>query len=34
VIGQDYPAPILDHGWARERATEFFRNARDMIKIY
>jgi deoxyribodipyrimidine photo-lyase len=34
VIGQDYPAPILDHGWARERAMEFFRNARQPIKTY
>jgi deoxyribodipyrimidine photo-lyase len=34
VIGQDYPAPILDHGWARERAMKFFGNAREPIKIY
>lgn len=33
VIGHDYPAPILDHGWARERATEFFRSARESDEV-
>lgn len=27
VIGRDYPVPILDHGWARDRAMEFFGRA-------
>jgi deoxyribodipyrimidine photolyase len=34
VIGRDYPAPILDHGRARERAMEFFGNTRKAIKTY
>jgi deoxyribodipyrimidine photo-lyase len=33
VIGQDYPAPMLDLGWARERALAFFSNARQPIEI-
>lgn len=33
VIGQDYPAPMLDHGWARERAMEFFTKAREPVQI-
>lgn len=28
VIGQDYPAPIVDHGWARERTLEVFGRVR------
>ena len=32
VIGWDYPAPILDHGWARERAVEFFARAREPVE--
>jgi deoxyribodipyrimidine photo-lyase len=28
VIGQDYPAPIIDHSWARTRTLEAFRQAR------
>jgi deoxyribodipyrimidine photo-lyase len=31
VIGQDYPAPILDHGWARDRAIEFFGKAHEPV---
>jgi deoxyribodipyrimidine photo-lyase len=27
-IGQDYPAPIVDHGWARERALAAYGRAR------
>jgi deoxyribodipyrimidine photo-lyase len=29
VIGQDYPAPIVDHAWARERALAAYRQARE-----
>jgi deoxyribodipyrimidine photo-lyase len=25
VIGRDYPEPVLDYAWARDRAIEFFR---------
>ncbi len=28
IIGQDYPAPIIDHAWARERALHAYRQAR------
>jgi deoxyribodipyrimidine photo-lyase len=28
IIGQDYPSPIVDHAWARERALEVYRQAR------
>ncbi|MBN1956310.1 MAG: deoxyribodipyrimidine photo-lyase [Anaerolineae bacterium] len=28
VIGRDYPAPIVDHAWARERALDAYRHAR------
>jgi deoxyribodipyrimidine photo-lyase len=28
IIGQDYPAPIVDHAWARERALAAYRQAR------
>jgi deoxyribodipyrimidine photo-lyase len=29
VIGRDYPAPMIDHGWARKRTLEAFRQARE-----
>jgi len=29
VIGQDYPAPIVDHVWARERALAAYAQARE-----
>jgi deoxyribodipyrimidine photo-lyase len=29
IIGRDYPAPIVDHAWARERALEAFARARE-----
>ena len=29
VIGQDYPAPIIDHAWARERVLRAFAQARE-----
>ena len=29
VIGQDYPAPIIDHAWARERTLSAYRMARE-----
>ncbi len=32
AIGLDYPAPILDHGWARDRAIESFGNVREPVK--
>jgi deoxyribodipyrimidine photo-lyase len=28
VIGRDYPAPIIDHAWARERALDAYRRSR------
>ncbi len=28
-IGRDYPQPIVDHAWARERALDAYRTARD-----
>jgi deoxyribodipyrimidine photo-lyase len=31
VIGQDYPAPIVDHAWARERALAAYRAAREKV---
>ncbi len=31
IIGLDYPAPILDHGWARDRAIEFFGKVREPV---
>jgi deoxyribodipyrimidine photo-lyase len=34
VIGRDYPAPSLDHGWARERAMEFFGEAVEPVQSY
>ena len=30
VLGRDYPAPIVDHGWARERALATYAQAREM----
>jgi deoxyribodipyrimidine photo-lyase len=29
VIGRDYPAQVIDHGWARKRTLEAFRQARE-----
>jgi deoxyribodipyrimidine photo-lyase len=28
VVGQDYPAPIVDHAWARERTLAAYAQAR------
>jgi len=28
IIGQDYPTPIVDHGWARERTLHAYQSAR------
>jgi deoxyribodipyrimidine photo-lyase len=28
IIGQDYPAPIVDHTWARERVLAAYAQAR------
>jgi deoxyribodipyrimidine photo-lyase len=28
VIGVDYPAPLVDHGWARERTLDAFAQAK------
>ena len=30
VIGQDYPAPIIDHAFARQRALDVYRKAREI----
>jgi len=30
MIGQDYPAPILEHSWARERTLSAYRLAREV----
>ena len=30
VIGRDYPAPIVDHGFARDRALRHYRNNRNL----
>jgi deoxyribodipyrimidine photo-lyase len=32
IIGRDYPAPIIDHGWARERVLEEYKRAREEYK--
>jgi deoxyribodipyrimidine photo-lyase len=32
VIGQDYPAPIIDHAWARERTLSAYARAREMAE--
>jgi deoxyribodipyrimidine photo-lyase len=29
VIGRDYPAPVIDHRWARERTLAAYRQARE-----
>jgi deoxyribodipyrimidine photo-lyase len=29
IIGRDYPAPIVDHAWARERVLNAYRQARE-----
>lgn len=31
VIGQDYPAPIVDHSWARDRVLNAYRLAKDNL---
>jgi len=31
VIGQDYPAPIVDHAWARERTLAAYAQARETV---
>ena len=28
IVGQDYPAPIVEHGWARERILNAYTQAR------
>ena len=32
VIGQDYPAPIIDHAWARERTLTAYAHAREIAE--
>ena len=32
VIGEDYPAPIIDHAWARERTLAAYAHAREIAK--
>jgi deoxyribodipyrimidine photolyase len=32
VIGHDYPAPTIDHSWARERTVGAYRMARETEK--
>jgi deoxyribodipyrimidine photo-lyase len=32
IVGQDYPAPIVDHAWARERALVAYRLARERAR--
>jgi deoxyribodipyrimidine photo-lyase len=34
LIGRDYPAPIVEHAWARQRALEAYRNARGKRALY
>ena len=29
VIGKDYPAPIVDHAWARERVLAAYRQSKE-----
>jgi deoxyribodipyrimidine photo-lyase len=31
IVGQDYPAPIMDHAWARERTLNAYRLARETV---
>jgi deoxyribodipyrimidine photo-lyase len=31
IVGQDYPAPIVDHVWARERVLAAFKQAKEAI---
>jgi len=32
IVGQDYPAPVLDHAWARERTLAAYRLARERAR--
>jgi deoxyribodipyrimidine photo-lyase len=32
IIGRDYPAPVVDHGFARDRALRHYRNSRGSLK--
>ena len=32
IVGQDYPAPVVDHGWARERTLAAYRLARERAR--
>jgi deoxyribodipyrimidine photo-lyase len=32
IIGRSYPAPIIDHSWARERALDAYRRSRETYK--
>jgi deoxyribodipyrimidine photo-lyase len=34
VIDQDYPAPILDYSWARERSVTFFGEIREHASVF
>jgi deoxyribodipyrimidine photo-lyase len=33
IVGRDYPAPIVDHAWARERALAAYGQAREAASI-
>jgi len=32
IVGEDYPAPVVEHGWARERALAAYRLARERAR--
>ena len=32
VIGHDYPAPIVDHAWARERTLDAYAQAKEALQ--
>jgi hypothetical protein len=32
VLGQDYPFPLSEHSWARERVLQVYRNAKNAAK--